>query len=389
MAESNNGNSVIRLAMKNNYDKNNVSIRQALNSIGLDNSLIGWDGKSVTYSGKPVIVPEVNDNGTTKTNAGNFIDGVNRIYKNMGSSNSLADITKYAASNGIGDSVEYNNGNVSIGGISVPNTVIINGQAYAPSNDIKNTLSKLMNETGVSMPTENFNKYYGENGKYSSSIDNLIEKLAGRKSFEYDFESDPIYQSYKKIYQQNAQNAADDTYGKNAARTGGYGNSAAMAASAQAYYSYLDMLNDKAMELQENAYQRYSDDYESAERLLAMLGTPKDLYGYSNAANAATLEEIRKAMSTDEARNDKTYQNNTNEKRYNDELEAAAKEFEYEQNQNFLDRQYEQYRDSIDDSFKERELKLDEDKNSRENQLLEYEIRQLEAQIKSLLSKIK
>ena len=51
-----------------------------------------------------------------------------------------------------------------------------------------------------------------------------------------------------------------DTMGNAASLTGGYGNTYASAAGQQAYDNYVSMLNDKALDFYDRAYQRYNDE---------------------------------------------------------------------------------------------------------------------------------
>lgn len=105
--------------------------------------------------------------------------------------------------------------------------------------------------------------------QYQQKIDALLDQVAGRGSFNYDPDSDPLYQAYKNQYVQGGRLAMQDTMGQAAALTGGYGSSYASTAGNQAYQQYLGGLNDKLLDLQSNALARYEAE---GNRLQTLLG---------------------------------------------------------------------------------------------------------------------
>ena len=86
---------------------------------------------------------------------------------------------------------------------------------------------------------------------YTEKINNTMNKIENRAPFEfsYDVTGDALYQQYKDAYTRNAGQSMNDTLGKTAALTGGYGNSYAAAAAQQSYDYQMDKLNDKVPEL--------------------------------------------------------------------------------------------------------------------------------------------
>lgn len=98
----------------------------------------------------------------------------------------------------------------------------------------------------------------------------LLAELNGRPAFSYDPEEDPLYAQYRKRYIRQGRQAMEDTMGKAAALTGGYGNSYAETAAQQAYGKYLDELNDSLPELYalaRESYDRETDDLLSRYKL--------------------------------------------------------------------------------------------------------------------------
>jgi len=92
-----------------------------------------------------------------------------------------------------------------------------------------------------------------------ADLDAVFEQMMNyeAKPFEYDKDADPIYQKYMESYSKNAKNAAEDTYARAVAGSGGFGNSFAAVASQQAYSEQMDDADDIIPELYEYAYSRH------------------------------------------------------------------------------------------------------------------------------------
>lgn len=96
--------------------------------------------------------------------------------------------------------------------------------------------------------------------KYTDQLESILNQIQNRDPFVYDASADPLYNIYKDLYIQNGRRAMMDTIGNAAALTGGYGNSYAQSAGQQMYNQYMEALNARVPELQQQAYQRYSDE---------------------------------------------------------------------------------------------------------------------------------
>lgn len=95
------------------------------------------------------------------------------------------------------------------------------------------------------------------------------------KGFSYNLNADPFYQQMVNRYTKSAQLGMEDTMGKAAALTGGYGNSYAQTAGQQAYYREMEGLNDIAMDLYNNAYARWRDSKNDALTKWSLLSEQK------------------------------------------------------------------------------------------------------------------
>lgn len=93
--------------------------------------------------------------------------------------------------------------------------------------------------------------------------DQAAQAYLNREGFAYDLNADPMYQQYMDQYTRAGRLAMEDTMGKAAALTGGYGNSYAQTAGQQAYGGYLQQLNERVPELYALAYSKYQQEGEA------------------------------------------------------------------------------------------------------------------------------
>ena len=114
---------------------------------------------------------------------------------------------------------------------------------------------------------------------FDEQLRDLYDQIAGREAFHYDPAEDLAYQSYAKQYQRQGKLAMEDTMGKAAGLTGGYGSSYAQSAGQQAYESYLAKLQDVMPALQEAAWQQYKAQGDALlQRYELLKGQDKDAY---------------------------------------------------------------------------------------------------------------
>lgn len=93
--------------------------------------------------------------------------------------------------------------------------------------------------------------------KYQDSLNKAMDRILNREKFSYDLNGDMLYQQYKDQYTNLGKAAMKDTMGQAAMLTGGYSNSYANTAGAQAYQGYLGQLNDRIPELYSLALDKY------------------------------------------------------------------------------------------------------------------------------------
>lgn len=117
-------------------------------------------------------------------------------------------------------------------------------------------------------------------GAYSSpwtpKLDTAADQILNREAFQYDLNTDPLYQQYRDNYVNQGRRAMEDTLGRSAALTGGYGNSHAQLAGQQAYMTQLQNLNNVIPEL----YQLALDTYDRrGQDLLSRYGVAEQREG--------------------------------------------------------------------------------------------------------------
>ncbi len=125
---------------------------------------------------------------------------------------------------------------------------------------------------------------------YEDRLNGMMDKIINRKEFNYDFNADPLYQNYKDQYTKLGNEAAQNAVANASALTGGYGNSYAATAGAQANQQYLTALNNVIPSLYNNALNQYNAE---GDRL-------KDAYGMLQDAEARKYAQYRDDVADDQ-----------------------------------------------------------------------------------------
>lgn len=129
------------------------------------------------------------------------------------------------------------------------------------------------------------------------------------KGFSYDLAGDALFQQYKDNYMKQGQMAMQDTMGRAAAMTGGYGNSYAATAGNQAYQAYLGQMNNAIPEFYQMAYDRYRQ--QGADLANERSYWANEAHNQNQFSPAMTAEEISDfienagSLVTDDATGDK------------------------------------------------------------------------------------
>ena len=136
-------------------------------------------------------------------------------------------------------------------------------RGYTPSDDV--TAARAYRDSVAAL----------EPGAYQSRFEDrlqeLYDQIAGREAFDYDPEEDESYQRYARLYAARGAAAMEDTLGKAAALTGGYGSSYAQGAGQQAYNGYLQELAALVPELRQAALAEYRQEGQALADRYSML----------------------------------------------------------------------------------------------------------------------
>lgn len=107
--------------------------------------------------------------------------------------------------------------------------------------------------------------------QYQNEIASTLDAIRNGGKFEYDAETDPMYQQYADMYTRNGQDAMQSTLAELAARTGGVASSYAASAGNQAYNTYMQQLADRIPELRNQAYNEWRDNLNNQYNYLSTL----------------------------------------------------------------------------------------------------------------------
>lgn len=125
----------------------------------------------------------------------------------------------------------------------------------------------------------------------------LLDSVTNQGSFTYDAAEDPSYGALKKSYLREGERAREDTLAKVSAATGGTPSSYAVTAAQQAGDYYSEKLGDAIPTLQQNAYQRYLNDFSTKLNALSAMETDRTfdfnayLQKYEQAQDAKAEEQ--------------------------------------------------------------------------------------------------
>ena len=108
-------------------------------------------------------------------------------------------------------------------------------------------------------------------GMYQQPMNQTMNNLLGQKPFQYNVNTDALYQQIKDNYIKQGRQAMMNTQGQAAALTGGYGNSYGALAGQQAYQESLGNLSAQIPELYQLAYNKYLNNENSQRQNLAAL----------------------------------------------------------------------------------------------------------------------
>lgn len=239
---------------------NNYPVRNVMNSMGLDNSKIGWEDGYVTYNNvrfKPSYVKD----GVSYASKSDIQNFVNQTYRAQGK-NPIR-ITDYVTPAGMGGISYSSNGMVSAAGTNIPVLYMDGDRAVVNLSDVETAMERARRNANIKTAEELENRWIRE---YGNKLDNAYNRVNSYGNWSYDPEEDPAYQAYKKMYLREGERAYRDAAAKMSSKNYGNMTSAAHTLANQQLNYYLGQLADRIPELMENSYNRYMSGYDMARQ---------------------------------------------------------------------------------------------------------------------------
>lgn len=105
---------------------------------------------------------------------------------------------------------------------------------------------------------------------YTDQVESMMNKILNREDFEYDVDSDQLFQQALASAMNSGKTAMQDTIGQASALTGGYGSTYATSAGNQAYNAYIEDAYNNLPEYYQMALQAYQMEGEEMYNQLGM-----------------------------------------------------------------------------------------------------------------------
>ena len=143
-------------------------------------------------------------------------------------------------------------------------------QGYTPSEQTMSYLNASDRALSAASAMGNFSY----DSKRTGDIERLLSDAENMKfNFNYSLTDDPAYQTMRDEYVHNGQMAALNAAGNMVGQTGGFGSTAASAASQQAYNESLTQLNGAVPDLYNAAYNRQWNEFTNERDTLQQLAS--------------------------------------------------------------------------------------------------------------------
>ena len=223
---------------------------------------------------------------------------------------------------------------VDSGLVSKMNTTFSASQSYVEAMNYTNELLKKISEGRTS---------------YTDQIKDLMGDIQNRPKFEYDVNSDPLFQQALSSAMGSGKTAMQDTIGQASALTGGYGSTYATSAGNQQYNAFIEDAHNNIPEYYQMAMQAYQMEGDELYNQLGMLTTADateyqrmyDAWG-ANFSNTQQMYQNEYQKWSDEVTNafnlagmqNSDWWNNTNfteqQRQYNASLAEQQRQFDKE-----------------------------------------------------------
>lgn len=172
-----------------------------------------------------------------------------------------------------------------------------------------------------------------EGSEYQQKRDDALSRAEDMR-WNYDPETDPVWQAYQKQYRREGDRATRNAMGEYAARTGGVPSSYAVTAASQAGDYYASLLSDKLPQLYQDAYNRYLQEFQR------QMGISDQYQGFDDREYSRFGDRLQQ-YNTDRNFDYGRYRDAVGDVRYDDETQYS--------------RNYQAQRDAILDNRADRE----------------------------------
>ena len=211
--------------------------------------------------------------------------------------------------------------------------------AVTPYQEKKYVQSDAVTQAQQALQKQQAAKPGAYQSQWQGQLNDVLGQIQNRPGFQYDVNSDALYQQVAQNYLQQGKQAMMDTMGQAASLTGGYGNSYALTAGQQQYNNHLLGLAEMVPQFQQMALQQYQmegDDLLNQYNL--MMQQEESAYGrYQDDLNRyyAELDRLQNAYD--------------NERDYDYGRFADDRDFDYGKYMDDLNYQYQLDRDKTED----------------------------------------
>ena len=198
------------------------------------------------------------------------------------------------------------------------------------------------------------------NSKYGAQLDTILQEIQNPGAFKYDMNGDALFNSYKDLVTEQARQGALNAQGMATGLTGGYGNSYALSAGAQAYQQALLPLYERIPEFANLARQNYDQDISNRYRALGALQDAENMdYNRHRDTVADWRDDVAMAQDAYRDERDFGYSDYLNSLNYwNNQAAAENADMRADQDEEFRQAQLaEQIRGTdLDENFRQAQL---------------------------------
>lgn len=218
---------------------------------------------------------------------------------------------------------------------------------FAPSDNYNNAMSMIQSQ---------LTQLNSGKTSYSDQIAQLMDDYMNRDKFEYNPDTDALFQNALAGAMNAGQSAMQDTMGQASMLTGGYGSSYATSAANQAYNSLIEGAYDNLPEYYNMALNAYNMESEKMLNQLNMLNTADqtewgrmyDAYG-ANADFANQMYNREYQQWSDSVNNAYNMANMQNSDYWSQTNYDQAEKW------NQMDFDYQKERDAVEDAWRQKE----------------------------------